>query len=90
MTSPVLPAIEPAEAPRRAPAWAAALAGLAAGAAALAAGELLAGLIGGAPSLVTAVGTLVIALQPAGAKELMVSLFGTSDKLALNLAVLLG
>ncbi len=69
-------------------AWPPALAGLAAGGAALAVGELIAGLIKDAPSLVTAVGSLVIALQPSGAKELMVSLFGTNDKLVLNLAVL--
>ena len=57
---------------------------------AIAVGELLAGLIRGAPSLVTAVGSMVIALQPAGAKDLMVSSFGTNDKLVLNLAVLIG
>ena len=68
--------------------WPPALAGLVAGGAALAAGELIAGLIKDAPSLVTAVGSLVIALQPSGAKELMVNLFGTNDKLVLNLAVL--
>jgi DMSO/TMAO reductase YedYZ molybdopterin-dependent catalytic subunit len=64
--------------------------GLVAGAVAIAVGELLAGLIRDAPSLVTAVGSLVIALQPAGAKDLMVSLFGTNDKLVLNVAVLAG
>ena len=73
---------------RLAGAWPGALAGLVAGAVAIALGELLAGLVRDAPSLVTAVGTLVIALQPSGAKELMVSLFGTNDKLVLNLAVL--
>jgi DMSO/TMAO reductase YedYZ molybdopterin-dependent catalytic subunit len=71
-------------------AWPGALAGAVAGAVAIALSELLAGLIKDAPSLVTAVGSLVIALQPAGAKELMVSLFGTNDKLVLNLAVLIG
>src|SRR5450755_3354668 len=71
-------------------AWPGALAGVVAGAVAIALSELLAGLIKDAPSLVTAVGSLVIALQPAGAKELMVSLFGTNDKLVLNLAVLIG
>ena len=70
--------------------WPPAVAGALAGAVAIAVGELLAGLIRDAPSLVTAVGSLVIALQPAGAKDLMVSLFGTNDKLALNLAVLVG
>ncbi|HEY2888385.1 MAG TPA: molybdopterin-dependent oxidoreductase [Candidatus Limnocylindrales bacterium] len=70
--------------------WPAALAGLVAGAAAIAVGELIAGVVRDAPSLVTAVGSLVIALQPSGAKELMVNLFGTNDKLVLNLGVLLG
>jgi DMSO/TMAO reductase YedYZ molybdopterin-dependent catalytic subunit len=73
---------------RRPAVWQGALAGLASGAAGLGVAELIAGLIKGAPSLVTAVGTMIIALQPAGAKELMVNLFGTNDKLALNVAVL--
>ena len=55
----------PAVRPSRA---AAAIAGLLAGGAALAFSELLAGLIPGAPSLIIAVGGLVIALQPPGAK----------------------
>ena len=50
----------------------------------------VAGVVRGAPSLVTAVGSMVIALQPAGAKDLMVTWFGTNDKLVLNLAVLGG
>jgi DMSO/TMAO reductase YedYZ molybdopterin-dependent catalytic subunit len=70
-------------------AWPPAVAGLAAGGAALAVGELIAGIVRDAPSLVTVVGSLVIALQPSGAKELMVTLFGTNDKLALNLGVLI-
>ncbi len=65
-----------------------AVAGLAAGGAAIAVGELVAGVVRDAPSLVTVIGSLVIALQPSGAKELMVNLFGTNDKLVLNLAVL--
>ncbi len=64
------------------PRWASALAGVAAGAAALAASELAAGLLGG-PSLVVAAGTLAIDLQPPGAKDVVVSLFGTNDKAAL-------
>src|SRR5450755_3002455 len=68
--------------------WPPALAGLAAGAVAIAVGEVIAGVIRDAPSLVTVAGSLVIALQPSGAKELMVTLFGTNDKLVLNLAVL--
>ncbi len=69
-------------------AWPPALAGLAAGATALAVGEVIAGVVRDAPSLVTAVGSMVIALQPSGAKDLMVHLFGANDKLVLNLSVL--
>ncbi len=65
----------------------AAVAGAVAAAAAMGVGELVAGLVPGAPSLVVAIGSLVISLQPPGAKDLMVSLFGTNDKLALNLIV---
>ena len=65
----------------------AAVAGAAAGAVALGVSELLAGLMPGAPSLVSAMGALVIALQPPGAKDLVVALFGTADKAALTLAV---
>jgi DMSO/TMAO reductase YedYZ molybdopterin-dependent catalytic subunit len=65
-----------------------ALAGLIAGGAALGVAELLAGLIDGVPSPVNAVGSLVIALQPPGAKQLVANLFGTNDKLVLTLAVL--
>ncbi len=67
---------------------AAAIAGILAGAAGIAVAELAAGVVPGAPSVVTSVGSLVIALQPAGAKQFVVDLFGTADKLALDLAVL--
>lgn len=67
---------------------AAAFAGVVATGAALAAGELLAGAIPGVPSPILAVGRLAIDLQPPGAKELVVSLFGTADKLALEVLVL--
>jgi len=66
---------------------AAALAGLAAGAAALGGAELLAGILPGAASPTIAVGDLVIALQPPGAKQFVVDLFGDADKLLLNLLV---
>ena len=66
----------------------AALAGLAASAAGIGASELAAGLIPVVPSLVIAVGSLVIALQPPGAKDLVVALFGTNDKTALNVAAI--
>ncbi|HET7686602.1 MAG TPA: oxidoreductase, partial [Candidatus Limnocylindria bacterium] len=65
----------------------AAAAGLVAGGVGLAVSELLAGVVDGAPSLVTAIGALVIDLQPPGAKQLVVDLVGTADKLALNLLV---
>lgn len=67
---------------------AAAAAGAIAGAIAIAVGELAAGLVAGAPSLVIAFGDLAIDLQPAGAKDLVVELFGTNDKLALNVLVI--
>lgn len=65
----------------------AALAGVAAGLVAIATGELFAGLVPGATSVVVAVGDLVIALQPPGAKELVVELFGGNHKLALQAAI---
>ena len=67
----------------------AAVSGVIAAAVGMAAAELLAGLLNGAPSLVIGAGTLVIALQPPGAKDFMASLFGTNDKLVLNVAVVL-
>jgi DMSO/TMAO reductase YedYZ molybdopterin-dependent catalytic subunit len=63
------------------------LAGLAAGAAALGAAELLAGILPGAASPIIAIGDLVIALQPPGAKQFVVDLFGEADKLVLNLLI---
>jgi len=65
------------------------LAGIVAACAALAAGELAGALVPGASSLVIAIGDLVIALQPPGAKELVVALFGTWDKLALEIGIAL-
>jgi DMSO/TMAO reductase YedYZ molybdopterin-dependent catalytic subunit len=67
-----------------------AVAGVVAGAVGLAASELVAGIVPGAPSLVVGVGSFIIALQPPGAKDLVTTLFGTNDKTALNLAVVLG
>ncbi len=55
--------------------------------AALGVSELIAGILPGATSLVAAVGQVVIDLQPPGAKDLVVTLFGTNDKLALELFV---
>jgi DMSO/TMAO reductase YedYZ molybdopterin-dependent catalytic subunit len=67
----------------------AAAAGAAAAALALGISELSAGLLPGASSLVAAIGQVVIDLQPPGAKDLVVSLFGTNDKLALEIVVVL-
>ncbi|MEW5989915.1 MAG: molybdopterin-dependent oxidoreductase [Chloroflexota bacterium] len=64
-----------------------AFAGVVAVGAAVATGELLAGLVPGVPSPILAVGEAVIDLQPPGAKELVVSIFGTADKLALEVLV---
>ena len=64
-----------------------ALAGAIAAGVAIAISELFAGFVSGAPSLVTGIGQLVIDLQPPGAKDLMVGLFGTNDKLALNVFI---
>jgi DMSO/TMAO reductase YedYZ molybdopterin-dependent catalytic subunit len=69
------------------PALPAALAGAAAGALALGVAELLAGLLPGAASPIVAVGDLVISLQPPGAKQFVVDLFGEADKLVLNLFI---
>jgi DMSO/TMAO reductase YedYZ molybdopterin-dependent catalytic subunit len=71
------------------PALRAGVAGIAAGAAGIASSELVAGIVPGAPSLLVSVGSVVIALQPPGAKDVMTSLFGTNDKTALNVAVVM-
>ena len=63
------------------------VAGSLAAAVAIAVGEVLAGLISGAPSLVVAIGDLIIDLQPPGAKDVMADLFGTDDKLVLNVLI---
>jgi DMSO/TMAO reductase YedYZ molybdopterin-dependent catalytic subunit len=55
----------------------------------MAVAELIAGVVSGAPSLVLAIGALVIDLQPPGAKDVVVGLFGTNDKLALNVLIVL-
>jgi DMSO/TMAO reductase YedYZ molybdopterin-dependent catalytic subunit len=68
---------------------AAAAAGAIAAAVTIGVGELMAALLAGAPSLVIAIGDLVIDLQPPGAKDLMVGLFGDADKLVLNLVIVI-
>jgi DMSO/TMAO reductase YedYZ molybdopterin-dependent catalytic subunit len=68
---------------------AASAAGIAAAALALGVSEGIGGVLPGATSLVAAVGQVVIDLQPPGAKDVVVSLFGTNDKLALEVVVVL-
>jgi DMSO/TMAO reductase YedYZ molybdopterin-dependent catalytic subunit len=65
----------------------AALAGVAATSVALGLSELIAGVLPGATSLIAAIGQWVIDHQPAGAKDVAVALFGTNDKLALEVVV---
>ena len=65
----------------------AALAGLAAAGLGLGVSEGIAGILPGATSLVDAIGQVVIDLQPPGAKDFVVELFGTNDKLALEIVV---
>ncbi len=67
--------------------WAAAISGVVAAGASLATGELVAGLVVGAPSPLVAVGATVIDLAPPGSKDVIVALFGTNDKLALLILV---
>ena len=69
------------------PRTAAAIAGAVAAGVAIGASQLLAGFLPGAPSLVVAIGQAVIDLQPPGAKDLVVGLFGTNDKLALEIVI---
>jgi len=77
----------PDPASRVLPAPTAAIAGLAAGAGALGIAELLAGALPEAASPIIAIGDLVISLQPPGAKQFIVDLFGEADKLLLNLFI---
>src|SRR2546423_1359323 len=62
----------------------AAAAGAIAAGASIGLSELIAGLVPGAPSLLVSVGQTVIDLQPPGAKDVVVGLFGENDKLALE------
>jgi len=64
-----------------------AVSGAVAAAAALAAPEVLAAVVPGVPSLVASVGATVISLQPPGAKDFVVALFGEADKLALEVTI---
>ncbi|HEY4226908.1 MAG TPA: molybdopterin-dependent oxidoreductase [Candidatus Limnocylindrales bacterium] len=66
-----------------------AFAGAVAIGAALATGELLAGVLPDVPSPLLAVARFIVDIQPAGAKELVVGLFGTADKLAFQVFIVL-
>jgi DMSO/TMAO reductase YedYZ molybdopterin-dependent catalytic subunit len=65
----------------------AAVSGAVASLAGIGAAELVGGILGG-PSLLAAIGTFVIDHQPPGAKDFVVGLFGTNDKLALEILIL--
>ncbi|MGD8683978.1 MAG: molybdopterin-dependent oxidoreductase [Chloroflexota bacterium] len=65
------------------------VAGALAAALGIALSELIAGLVVSAPSLVIAIGDTVIENQPPGAKELIVELFGSNNKLALNVGIVI-
>ena len=69
--------------------WRFALAGAVAVGAALATGELAAGLLPGVPSPLLAVARFIVDIQPPGAKELVVALFGEADKVAFQVFIVL-
>jgi DMSO/TMAO reductase YedYZ molybdopterin-dependent catalytic subunit len=69
--------------------WRLSFAGAVAVGAALATGELIAGLVAGVPSPLLAVARFIVDIQPPGAKELVVTLFGEADKLAFEIFILL-
>ena len=68
--------------------WRLAFAGVVSVLAAIGTGELAAGLIAGIPSPILAIGRGIVALQPPGAKDVVASLFGTNDKLALEILII--
>jgi DMSO/TMAO reductase YedYZ molybdopterin-dependent catalytic subunit len=69
--------------------WGRSFGGAVAVGAALAVGELIAGLLEGVPSPVLSVARFIVDIQPPGAKELVVALFGESDKLAFEIFIVL-
>ena len=68
-------------------AWA--VGGMAAAAVAIGVGEIVGAVLGGG-SIIASVGSLIISLQPPGGKDLIVELFGTNDKLALEVGTAIG
>jgi DMSO/TMAO reductase YedYZ molybdopterin-dependent catalytic subunit len=69
------------------PRWPLGVAGATAGAVALAVSELAAGVVSWLPSLVTGVATFVIDVVPPPVKDLAIELFGTADKVALAVGI---
>ncbi len=69
--------------------WRLAFAGAVAIGAALAIGELIAGLVAGVPSPLLAVARFIVDIQPPGAKEIVVALFGEADKVAFQVFIVL-
>lgn len=67
--------------------WPLGVAGAVAGASALAVSELFAGFFASLPSLVSGVATFVIDIVPPAVKDLAIELFGTADKLALQVGI---
>jgi len=85
-TLPGRAATRPTSTPRGAD-LAAFVAGALAALVAIAVAEMMAALVSGAPSLVIAIADLIVALQPPGAKQLMVELFGDADKLVVDVMI---
>lgn len=79
--------IDTAATPVARPSWPLGLAGAVAGAVALAVSELASGLLAALPSLVSGVATFVIDIVPPPVKDLAIALFGTSDKVALSVGI---
>jgi DMSO/TMAO reductase YedYZ molybdopterin-dependent catalytic subunit len=66
-----------------------AFAGVVAVGAALALGELLAGVVPGVPSPLLAVARFIVDIQPPGAKDFIVGIFGEADKIAFQAFIVL-
>jgi DMSO/TMAO reductase YedYZ molybdopterin-dependent catalytic subunit len=75
--------------PRSRPSWALGVAGATAGGLALGISELAAGVMSSVPSLVSGVATFVIDNVPPPVKDLAIDLFGTADKAALAVGIVL-
>jgi DMSO/TMAO reductase YedYZ molybdopterin-dependent catalytic subunit len=69
--------------------WRLSFAGVVAVGAALAIGELVSGVLPDVPSALLAVARFIVDIQPPGAKEVVVALFGESDKVAFQIFIVL-